>query len=580
MAKNITACSLDCYDACAVVYDEGKLKALKDGHTQGFLCPHLNHYSKYETITMPRYKGKEITLDEAKVKLKEILESSQINEILHYRGSGNFGLMQEVTDHFFSSYGATLTDGTLCDGAGEAGIIEGRGSNKNMPLSEIAKSDVVIIWGRNPHTTSSHLLPLIKDKEIIVIDPLKTKIAKMADLHIQLKPHTDLYLAMLLTRFLHIDDACDEEYLQEYASEFEDFYELTQSIRIKATLDAIDVTLGQVGEVIELVKDKKVAIVCGVGIQKYSDGADVIRAIDAFGVALGLFGKEGCGVSYLGNSKEGITSPFNSKAKRVSKVNTEFSSFKTVFIQGANPLSQMPDSLRVKESISKVENLVYFGLYENETSEIADLIIPAKSFLSKDDVRTSYSHNAMMSMHKVLESDSGISEYDLCAYLCKEFAIELESGEFYLKHFKNFSVQRIDGCLEVENREATPYRDGFDTDDDEFLFLEEFDAYNSKLQGLYLVTPKSATSLNSQFNRQEYVYLHSSLGFSDESEVTISSVNGTVTLRVKNSNDLREDCVLIYSGTKGVNNLTSSKHSYDGKSAIFQEDRVQVAQKS
>ncbi len=73
--------------------------------------------------------------------------------------------MQEVTDHFFASYRATLTDGTLCDGAGEAGIIKGRGSNKNMPLPEIEKSEVVILWGRNPHTTSSHLLPLLKNKK-------------------------------------------------------------------------------------------------------------------------------------------------------------------------------------------------------------------------------------------------------------------------------------------------------------------------------------------------------------------------------------------------------------------------------
>ena len=576
MENNLSACSLDCYDACAIIYNEGKLKALKDGHTQGFLCPHLNHYEKFETITTPRYKGKDISLDEALVKLKELLEASTKDEVLHYRGSGNFALMQEVTDHFFSSYGAILTDGNLCDGAGEAGIIEGRGSNKNMPLSEIAKSDVVIIWGRNPHTTSSHLLPLIKGKEIIVIDPIETKIAKAAGLHIQIKPHTDLYLAMILTRFFHIHHDCDEDYLNERASEFEEFYELTQTIRIKAVLEDIGVTLGQLGKVLELINNKKVAIVCGVGIQKYSDGADVMRAIDGFAVTLGLFGKEGSGVSYLGNSKEGITSPFNFQAKRVSKVNTEFSNFKTVFIQGANPLSQMPDSFRVKESISKIENLVYFGLYENETSEVADLIIPAKSFLYKDDVRTSYSHNAMMSMDKVADSDHGISEYDLSAYLCKEFDIKLESQEFYLKHFKNFSVQNINGSLVVEDRETIPYRDDFDTDDGEFLFLEEFEPYNTKDEKLHLITPKSVTSLNSQFNREEYVYLHNSLGFKDNSEVTISSVNGSVTLRVKNSDDLREDCVLIYSGTRGVNNLTSSKHSLDGKSAIYQEDRVQL----
>jgi len=571
-----TACPLDCFDACGITFENASIKGSKNGHTAGFLCPHLNHYTNYETISAPRYKGEEISLQKALLKLKKILDASNKNEILHYRGSGNFGLMQEVTDHFFTSFGATLTDGTLCDGAGEAGIIEGRGSNKNMPLSEIAKSEVVILWGRNPHATSSHLLPLLKNKTIIVIDPIKTKIAKMADLHVQIKPHSDLYLGMLLTRFLHIDDSCDEDYSEEYASEFEDYYELTQSIRIKATLDEINVSLGDIGDIIEYVKNKKVAIVCGVGIQKYRDGADVMRAIDAFGVALGLFGKEGCGVAYLGNSKDGITTPFNTKAKRVSKVDTEFSNYKTVFIQGSNPLSQMPNLLRVKESISKVQNLIYFGLYENETSELADLIIPAKNFMCKNDIRTSYSHNAMMPMPQVANSDIGISEYDLSAFLCKEFDIELKSETDYIEYFKNFAVKQMDGMWHVESRDDIPYQNGFDTDDNEFVFLEEFDKDFHSNDKLFLITPKSTKSLNSQFKRESNVYLNSSLGFKDGEEVIISSACGNVNLKVKIDDNVRVDCVLIYSGTVGVNNLTSSKRSYEGNSAIFQEEKVSL----
>ncbi|EDZ61411.1 molybdopterin oxidoreductase [Sulfurimonas gotlandica GD1] len=576
MLGNTTACPLDCYDACGITYDNGKLKALKIGHTNGFLCPHMNHYEKYETIKTPRYKGKEITMEGALIHLAQMLRESKPSEILHYRSSGNFALMQEVSDHFFASYGATLTDGTLCDGAGEAGITEGRGSNKNMPLSEIAKSDVVIFWGRNPHTTSSHILPLIKNKKIIVIDPIKTKIAKIADLHLQIKPRGDLYLAMLLSRFLHINHGCDIEFLDKHATEYEEFYELTQTIRIKATLDEIDITLGQIGELLELVKGKKVAIVCGVGIQKYRDGADIIRAIDAFGVMLGLFGKEGCGISYLGSSREHISSPFKTKAKRVSKVNTEFSNFQTVFFQGANPLSQMPDTSRVKESIKETANVVYFGLYENETSEVASLVIPAKSFLYKNDVRTSYSHNAMMFMNKVAETEIGISEYDLSAYLCNYFNVNIESEEFYLKHFKNFSIEKMDGVYHVKDREEIPYQNGFDTEDGEFLFLDEYENNLEKNEMLNLITMKSDTSLNSQFNRQENVYLNSSLGFIDDEIVKISSTNGSVELKVKLNDDLRDDCVLIFSGTKGVNDLTSSKHSYEGKSAIYQENRVEV----
>jgi anaerobic selenocysteine-containing dehydrogenase len=577
MSKNSTACPLDCYDACGISYENDKIKAFKKGHTNGFLCPHMNHYTKHKTINTPRYNGKSITLEEALIHLSEMLDKEEPSNVLHYRGSGNFALMQEVSDHFFASYGATLTEGTLCDGAGEAGIVEGRGSNKNMPISEIQKSEVVIFWGRNPHTTSSHLLPLIKDKTIIVVDPVKTKIAKMADLHLQIKPKGDLHLAMLLSRFLHIENSSDIEYLEENASEYEEFYELTQTIRIKATLEDIGITLGQIGSVLELIKDKKVAIVCGVGIQKYRDGAEIMRAIDAFGVMLGLFGKEGCGVAYLGSSKEHISSPFNTKARRVSKVDTEFSNFKTVFVQGANPLSQMPDSLRVKDSISKVQNVVYFGLYENETSEIADLVIPAKSFLHKNDVRTSYSHNAMMFMNKVKDTNVGISEYELSSYLCKRFNIDIESEEFYINHFKSFAFKKDDGIWNVKNREEIPYKGGFDTPTKEFLFLDEIDINIEQSDRFHLLTTKSMTSLNSQFNRQSRVYLHSCLGFKNDDIIKITSDNGSVELKVELNDDLRDDCVLIFSGTKGLNNLTSSKHSYEGKSAIYQENRVKIS---
>jgi len=568
--NNKTACPLDCYDACEIVYDNNKITAFKDGHTQGFLCPHLNHYENFKQITKPSYNGAEISLDEALEKLKEILKTTAKDKTLFYKSSGNFGLMQDVTGHFFASNGGVLTDGNLCDGAGEAGIIEGRGSNKNMQLSEIDKSEVVIIWGRNPHTSSSHLLPILKDKIIIVIDPIKTKIAKIADIYVQLKPHTDLQFAMLLSRFLYIEGSCDEEYLEEFASEYEDFYELSQTLRIKKTLDKIDVNLGKIGEILTLIKDKKVAIVCGLGIQKYRNGADVMRAIDAFAVNLSLFTKEGCGVAYLGNSREGIESPFNLKAKKVSKVDTKFSDYDSVFIQGANPLSQMPNSMRVQKELQNVKNIIYFGTEENESSKIANLVIPAKNFLYKNDVRVSYSHTKMSVMSKVKESSYGISEYDLSSYLCHEFDIELKSEKEYLEHFKSFSSRKI---------EDKPYKDGFDTDDKEFIFLQELDNVKIKSNVLYLITCKSPKSLNSQFYREKYVYLNNSHEVTDDELITISSAIGEVTLKVKINEDLRDDCVLIYSGTEGVNRLTSSFHSYDGKSAIYQEERVEIKKK-
>ena len=130
--------------------------------------------------------------------------------------SGNFALVQEVSDHFFASFGATLCEGSLCDGAGRAGIQEGRGSNRlHMPLEEIAKAETVVLWGRNPHATSSHLLPLLEGKKLIVIDPIKTKAAKKADLHIQIKPFQGK------VRYLGMIRASSYRY---FLSQIEDFW--------------------------------------------------------------------------------------------------------------------------------------------------------------------------------------------------------------------------------------------------------------------------------------------------------------------------------------------------------------------
>lgn len=576
--SHTTACPLDCYDACSIDVVDGKLKGSKDTYTHGYLCPHLNHYEKHERIAAARYQGKEITMEEALHLLQErIARASDPSQVLHYRGHGNFGLMQEVTDHFFAGYGATLTEGSLCDGAGEAGIIEGRGSNRLLPPEQIEKAEVVIVWGRNIHTTNSHLLPFLKDKKIIVIDPVRTKMAENADFFLQIKPKGDLYLALLLSRFAIINDLCDEAFVQEYATEYEDFYELTQTVRIKAVLERIDVTLGDIGTILEMIQGKRTVILAGVGVQKYRHGADVMRAIDSFGALLGLFGKEGCGVNFLGSSKEGIVSPFSTKrrAKPVAVGDTDFGRFEIAFIQGANPLNQMPDTNRVRESIAKNPFVVYFGLYENETSEAADLVIPAKSFLEKNDIRSSYGHPGLLDMPRTVESTVGISEYDLSAALCNAFDIDIKSELSYLEHFQTCGEQNGSSMV-VKGRETVPYSEGFDTDDGEFRFLEEYDSSVKEENDLFLLTIKSARSLNSQFERERHVYLNASHGFSEGDRLRVSSENGSVELTLAIDERLRDDCLLIYSGTPGVNLLSDSKLSYEGKNAAYQENQVKV----
>lgn len=573
-----TACPLDCYDACRVVVNEdGKLKGDKSHPvTRGYLCPHLNHFTEQERLLLPRLRGEEISMDKAIGTLIEVLKTAKSDQILYYRGSGNVGLMQRAPEHFFGSIKAVGTSGTLCDGAGEAGVLLGRGANEVVPPQMIEESEVIVFWGRNPHTTHSHLLPYLEGKTIIVIDPIKTEIAQKADLHIQIKPHCDLHLALLLSRFAIIEGVHDVDFLENHASEYNDFYELTQTVRIKATLDAIEVSLGEVGAMLELMKGKKSIIFVGVGVQKYRDGADILRCIDGFGAIMGLFGKRGCGVSYLGNSLSGMRIPFMSVSHRVSKPTVDFSKYNCVFIQGANPLAQMPDSVRVKSGFSSAGLSVYFGLYENETSREADLVIPAKTFLEKNDFRSSYGDYTLQEMAQMVESEIGISEYDLTRQLCEAFGIELESELFYLDCFRN-QMDIREGVGYRRNSPEIPYEEGFANGG--FEFLDTVNLEIDKSEGFYLITSKYPKGLNSQFKRPDGVYFHPDAGFEAGERVQLSSPSGEVTMIVKHDERLRVDCLLIYSGTADVNVLTPPHLSYEGESAVYQENKIKVTKK-
>ena len=591
-----TACGLDCYDACKIIgtQKEGKLLLKGDStHPAGSeaLCRHLyRHLEEAERIEQPRIDGKEVSLEEA---LDAVAEAFGVEKKLLWRGSGNFGVMQEVTNLLMEKLGGTLTHGTLCDGAGDAGVLAGRGVNKMLPLESIKKAETVVVWGRNLTVTNPHMVPLLEGKKLIVIDPVKTAIAKKADVHLQITPRTDYYMAILLARFIFMEDSEDISWLEEFAPEFEDFYDYTREHRIKAILAYMDVTLGDMGDVLEHLRHKRVVFLVGNGVQKYTTGASTLHAIDSLGATLGLFGKEGCGVHYFGHSQGGLSNPFKVALPTVSKVTTPFEQFQTVLVQGGNPAESMPQSRRVRESLAEVENLIYFGLYENETSALAKIVIPAKNFLEKEDIRLSYAHHYVHPMHTLKESSIGVSEYAFTQALFERLGLEgLASEEEYLEMWLS-QMQTKEGELISPMYEPNPYCEGFGEEGGEpFEFIEEYDDdfINTKRfnrvrvskkhqevdERFWLITPKSKDALNTQFHRTQEVEIHPDRGFKEGERVRVFSSEGEVELFVKWNEDLRLDSLLITSNTKGVNFLTPALVSDEGESACYQEIRVEV----
>jgi len=590
-----TACGLDCYDSCKIVVEEGAFPKMSGDAEHpagnGALCTLLNK-SMHEAarIEQPMVDGKEVSMDEA---MEAVVNAFKKERSLLWRGSGNMGVMQEVTNLFMEQLEGTLTKGSLCDGAGNAGIIEGRGVNRTLPLEQIRSADSVIIWGRNVTVTNAHMMTFLEGKKIVVIDPVKTAIAKKADLHVQIQPRTDYYFAILLARFVFMEDSQATEWLEKFAPEYEDFYDFTQEHRIKPILDYMGTDLGEMGRVLNYLRNQKVVFLVGAGVQKYSTGASTLHAIDSLAALLGLFGREGCGVHYLSDSKLGFVNPFDATCKKVSKVVTDFSTFDTVLVQGGNPAESMPDSSRVCEELEKVENLIYFGLYENETSKRAKIVIPAKSFFEKEDVRLSYGHQYVEKMNKVVDSKIGISEYEFTKRLFDAFDFaELESEQYYidawLTQCKKQGEQYVSPAYE-----AIPYEDGFgEESDDEFEFIEEYadDFINTKRftkirtskknkvedERFWLLSPKTNKALNTQFNRDNKVQIHSDRGYKEGDKVLLSSEFGTLELEVVLNDDLRSNCLVVTSNTLGLNMLTPSIISDEGESACYQEVKVSL----
>ncbi len=571
---NKTTCPLDCYDACSVIWKDGKLYGDKNHPvTKGYLCPNLNTYLQTQRIQKPRYKGEEISMQKAIDILSDTLKKS--TKTLYFKGQGNFGRLQDAPIHFFRQLDATFTKGSLCDGAGEAGVVAGRGESLSLPYEQIAKSRVVVIWGRNSSVTNAHFLELIKDKILIVIDPVKTSIAKKAAIHLQIKPREDLSLALLLARFVYIEQMEDHDFIEKFTSDFDYFVDFFREFPVKTLVENVGVALEDVLTALMLMDKEKVSILVGVGVQKYAHGSSVLRAIDSFAAMMGLFGKEGCGVSYLGNSGVGFKNIFEKGKKQVPFPIVDFSEYDVAFIQGSNPANQMPNSHKVIGRLGHTKCSVYFGLYENETSKLADLVIPAKDFLEKEDMRFSYGTDFIGRMPKLHESEIGISEVALTQALCDAFGFDkLADEKELIETIVGNNVYEKEGYLRNKEYQEIPYSDGFYTDDETFVFMDEYDDELCEEEGYFLITSKYKYALNSQFKRDKYIYLPPSCGFAEGEMVRAISPYGEATFEVKISEALRDDCVKIHSGTPGVNYLTPDGISLHGDSAIYQDTKI------
>ncbi len=558
------ACPLDCYDTCQAYEVDNNIKGSTENKiTNGKLCVNFANLLKQEKLERSYYQDEVVSLDKSLELLKQKLNTTPSDKTLFYKGSGNLGVMQSAVKNFFAKHGSVLTKGSLCDGGGAVGIEQGRGSVQNPPIEELIDSDVIVVWGRNFTVTSKHMYDLVKDKTFITIDPIKTDIAKKSQLHMQLNPKTDYELALYLSRLTFMNRLDDEEYLEENTEGHDWFFDIAKNRPLVSYEETTGVSLDEAYEFFDIIEDKKVSFVLGLGIQKYFEGAQITRAIDSFATFLGIHKENQGGVWYVSDSNYGYDKQFayKGKNKKVSVASVDFKDYDLVFIQGANPVVSAPNTQFVIDGL-KNSFVVYFGTTYNETCKYANLIIPSSDFLSKKDVRLSYGHEFIAVSDDIEKANENtISEYNLASYLIDKFDYEkLKDEDEVIDYYVNKKI-------EYEKFE-------------EFEFIEDLEIeplYKQKTEdNFYLITAKNKKSLNSQFFADDYVYLNSETKFNQNDEVVISSKYGSATFKVKISDDIKPNCAFFYAGNRYVNYLTPNKEDEESFSAMYQEVLINI----
>lgn len=333
-------CTLDCHDCCKFnVYTKGNNVVKIEGdknhpYTKGFICKkgmaHLDRLNHKDRIKTPMLKvdgvWKEISFDKAieimAEKLTYYKEKYTSKSVMHYDQYGSGSVLKYIGDIFFNFYGGVSRHkGGPCWSAGMHAQKYDFGVAKSHAIEDMLNSKSIFVWGKNPAYTTIHTMQIIKKAKekgikIVVIDPIYTKTAQIADKYVQVNPGTDGALAIAMAKIIVEDKLYDEEYINSYVIGFEEYKKYLSSLELSFSIDECGVKENDIRELVDLYTNKYSSINVGYGLQKYKNGGNTIRAIDALGAITGQIGFSGGGVNYANKVYPSVinSDPYNSQS--------------------------------------------------------------------------------------------------------------------------------------------------------------------------------------------------------------------------------------------------------------------------
>ncbi len=666
-----TACPRNCYSTCAmkVTVEGGRITAL-DAHPGNRATPEgpcLKGLSYVERIYHPDRilhplrrcaSGgfEQVSWDEALDLMVERLGPlrSEPQSLLHYNGSGTKGLLNGCSMAFWRLFGGcTTTYGDLCWPAGLEATRLTLGDNLHNAPWDLANARLLVFWGKNAAETNLHQMRFVDQAveagaSCVVIDPRRTPTAEKADLFLQPRPGTDGALALALGHLLVREGGVDEAFVNEHVKGFEAYTERVAAWTPARAAEVCGVPEAQIRELARrMASIRPMTIVPGFGMQRYTNAGQTFRALLALAVITGNLGLSGGGWQYA-NLATQVFSPVRDpldffppeKPDGVVRVSVSTARLgqdmlaqqdpplRAAWVERGNPLSQNPDTNRVREAFRRLAFRVVVEERLTDTAKEADLVLPAKTFFEQTDVIGAYWHGYLQLRPKVIEPPGEVKpETEILWALGQRLGIDEatlrtvlpEPGEAGVEAWLNRRLAPLglvlddlregpvpapgmpevawadrrfptpSGKVEIWSDEAAA-RWGVDPVAD----FREPEEWASEPDQLHLLTPNTKNSIHSQFHMlpslrglgaEHAIFLHpedaEARGLRHGDRVRIFNGRGELVLPLRLDFGLRRGVVVAYNGFGeedggSVNRLSLGRETDLGHGAAFHDCWVKV----
>jgi anaerobic selenocysteine-containing dehydrogenase len=442
-----TACPLDCPDSCTleVAIEKGRLVSIDGGDanpvTRRFICNKVRRFAGRvygeDRLLYPAVrqgtKGQgvftRVDWDEALNHIAErmvaIRDRSGADAILPFSYGGSNGLLtQDTADAaLFRAFGTSRLARTVCAAPTGAANQALYGKMPGISYVDYPHARLIVLWGVNPAASGIHLVPYLREARqagtrLVVIDPRATSLARQADLHLPVRPGSDLAVALALHRHLFEGGHADQAFLAAHTTGADELRARAAEWTIERAAAVADVDAALLTRFAEMYAAASPALIrCGWGLERNRNGGSAAAAILALPAVGGKFGMRGGGFSMSNSAAWGIkaaawmddtpepsTRVINMNRLGRALLEYERPRIEMLFVYNCNPLATMPDQNRVLKGLQRDDLFtVVFDQVFTDTARYADVLLPATTFLEHYDIAKAYGPISLQLVRPVIE---------------------------------------------------------------------------------------------------------------------------------------------------------------------------------